>query len=120
MRRDRHELTWLRDGVRKGTWTVATGAAATPTPLGRTFVLGRTGTHGTVYAGLDAIVLGSVPERREALAPSLRGGHTAIHSWYRDAVFGHSVSNGCVRVPRDVQRVLLEQIPPGTPVAVVR
>jgi hypothetical protein len=119
LRRDRHELTWRHDGVREKTWTVATGSSRTPTPLGRTFVLGRTGTHGSIYAGLDALVLGAVPDDRDALAPGLRDAHTGIHSWYRDSVFGHSISNGCIRVPPDGQRDLLENIPAGTPVTVV-
>ena len=119
LRRGAHELTWLRDGVLQKTWTVATGAAQTPTPLGRTFVLGRTTTDGAVYAGLDALVLGSVPEEREALAPGLRNGHTAIHSWYRTSAFGHSVSNGCIRVPQAGQRTLLHEIAAGTLVTVL-
>jgi hypothetical protein len=119
LKRGDHQLTWLRDGVPKGSWTVATGTSKTPTPLGRTFVLGRTATDGPEYAGLDAIVLGAVPEEKEALAPGLRDGHTAIHGWYHPAVFGHSVSNGCIRVPKDGLRLLLTEIPAGTPVNIM-
>jgi hypothetical protein len=119
LKRADHELTWLRDGVPKGSWTVATGAKQTPTPLGRTFVLGRTATAGAEYAGLDALVLGAVPEQKEALAPGLRDGHTAIHSWYHSSAFGHSVSNGCIRVPTNGQKLLLSEIPAGTPVNVM-
>jgi hypothetical protein len=119
LKRSDHELTWLRDGVQKASWTVATGAEATPTPLGRTFVLGRTRTDGDEYAGLDALVLGAVPEQKEALAPGLRDGHTAIHSWYKPAVFGHAVSNGCIRVPKAGQQKLLDGVPAGTGVSIV-
>jgi len=119
VQRGDHRLTWLRDGVRKASWTVATGATQTPTPLGRTFVLGRTVTDGAEYAGLDALVLGAVPEQKEALAPGLRDGHTAIHSWYRSSAFGHDVSNGCIRVPQPGQRELLDEIPSGTAVSIV-
>ena len=114
-----HELTWLRDGRRRAAWTVAVGSARTPTPLGRTFVLGRTGTVGSVYAGLDALVLGAVPENRDALAPGLRDGHTGIHAWAHPSAFGHSVSNGCLRLPPAAQRALLEHVGPGTTVHVV-
>jgi len=117
--RSDHRLTWLRNGVQKASWTVATGATQTPTPLGRTFVLGRTVTDGAEYAGLDALVLGAVPEQKEALAPGLRDGHTAIHSWYRSSAFGHDVSNGCIRVPKTGQRQLLDEIPSGTGVSIV-
>jgi len=119
VRRGAHELTWFRDGVRQASWTVATGAAATPTPLGRTFVLGTTGTRGAAYAGLGALVLGSVPEDRDAVAWSLRGAHTGVHGWRNGAAFGRSVSNGCIRMPAAGQRKLLSHIAPGTPVTVV-
>jgi hypothetical protein len=119
VRRGTHELTWLRDGVREGSWTVAIGSTRTPTPLGRTFVLGRTGTHGAVYAGKDALVLGAVPDDRDAVAPGLRDAHTGIHAWYRRSAFGRSVSNGCVRLPAAAQQTLLDHIGPGTPVIVL-
>ena len=119
LKRADHQLTWLRDGVPKQSWTVATGAGKTPTPLGRTFVLGRTATDGPEYAGLDALVLGAIPEQKEALVPGLRDGHTAIHSWYHSSVFGHSVSNGCIRIPPTAQRLLLAEIPSGTPVSIL-
>jgi hypothetical protein len=119
LHRRTHELTWLRHGARKSTWTVAVGAPATPTPLGRTFVLGRTRTDGAAYAGLDALALGSVPDDRQAVSPGLRRAHTGIHGWYRTSAFGRSVSNGCIRVPGAGQRALLRNIAPGTAVIVV-
>ncbi|XVU27584.1 L,D-transpeptidase [Actinoplanes sp. CA-054009] len=119
LRRREHRLVWLRDGRVERSWEVAVGAARTPTPLGRTFVLGRTITVGGAYAGLDALVLGAVPDDREALSPALRDGHTGIHAWSRRSAFGRSVSNGCVRLPADAQRVLLRQLGPGTPVHVI-
>jgi lipoprotein-anchoring transpeptidase ErfK/SrfK len=119
LRRRTHELTWFRDGARRAGWTVATGTATTPTPLGRTFVLGRTATSGSVYAGLDALALGSVPEDRASLPHALRTGHTGIHGWYSSGVFGRSVSNGCIRMPGAGQRTLLRNLAPGTPLTVL-
>ncbi|RZU54083.1 L,D-transpeptidase-like protein [Krasilnikovia cinnamomea] len=119
LRRRTHELTWLRDGALVARWTVTTGSPATPTPLGRSFVLGRSTPGGAVYGGLDALVLGSVPDDRHAVPPALRGAHTGIHSWHRGGSFGKSVSNGCIRVPKSGQRRLLSAIAPGTPVSVV-
>jgi hypothetical protein len=113
-----HSLTWLRDGRRQASWTVAVGASRTPTPLGRTFVFARTGTDGAVYAGLDALVLGAVPDDRGAVAPGLRDAHTGIHSWYSSSVFGRSVSNGCIRVPRAAQEQLLHHVAAGTTVVI--
>lgn len=119
LRRRTHELTWLHEGTPRISWTVATGAPATATPLGRTFVLGRVTTSGSVYAGLDALVLGSVPDHPKSLPPALRAGHTAIHSWYASSSFGRSTSNGCIRVPRKGQRTLLKNIAVGTVVTVI-
>ncbi|MGK5684389.1 L,D-transpeptidase [Actinoplanes sp. URMC 104] len=112
-------LTWFRDGRRRAAWTVAVGSSRTPTPVGRTYVMGRTVTHGEVYAGLDALVLGAVPDDRDALSDALRNGHTAIHGWRDESAFGRSVSNGCIRVPAEVQRTLLRSIGAGTVVQVV-
>lgn len=114
-----HRLTWLREDEEQRSWTVSVGSSATPTPLGRTFVMGTTTTSGSVYEGLDALVLGTVPEKKANLAASLRGAHTAIHAWSRTSAFGRSISNGCVRMPAAAQRELLTEIDPGTPVLVV-
>jgi hypothetical protein len=114
-----HRLTWLRDGEEQKSWSVSVGSKATPTPIGRTFVMGTTTTNGAIYENLDALVLGTVPEKKENLAASLRGAHTAIHGWARTSAFGRSVSNGCVRMPKAAQRKLLTEIAPGTPVLVV-
>jgi hypothetical protein len=114
-----HRLTWIRDGEEQQGWTVALGAERTPTPPGRTFVMGTTTPRGPVYAGLDALVLSSVPEEVANLPAGLRGAHTAIHAWSNSGAFGRSVSNGCVRMPPAAQRELLDEIDPGTPVMVV-
>ncbi|MFG1993384.1 L,D-transpeptidase [Actinoplanes sp. NPDC048988] len=119
LHRREHRLVWLRDGRPRADWEVAVGAPRTPTPPGRTFVLGRTITVGGVYAGLDALVLGAVPDDRDALAPALRNGHTGIHAWSRRSAFGRSVSNGCVRLPAGAQRTLLRHLASGTPVHIV-
>ncbi|WP_306207211.1 L,D-transpeptidase [Actinoplanes sp. RD1] len=117
---DRHtrRLTWLRDGRPHRRWTVAVGSKRTPTPPGRTFVLGRTATSGAAYAGLDALALGAVPDHPGRVAAGLRDGHTGIHAWHDPAVFGHSISNGCIRTPPSAQRALLHHILPGTVVHV--
>ncbi|MGW4944148.1 L,D-transpeptidase [Actinoplanes sp. NPDC004185] len=119
VQRRTHQLIWRRDGVRQGAWTVTTGTAATPTPLGRSFVLGRTPTNGSAYANVDALALSSVPENRRSLPAALRGAHTGIHGWHDPSAFGRSASNGCVRMPRAAQRTLLKHIGHGTLVTVV-
>lgn len=118
VRRNAFTLTWLRDGVAQQSWTVTIGAAATPTPLGRTFVLGRSRLTDKVYAGLDALALGAVPDDKQAVADGLEDAHTGIHAWHRDE-FGYRRSNGCVRMPPAAQKVLLDAIPSGTSVVVL-
>jgi lipoprotein-anchoring transpeptidase ErfK/SrfK len=118
VRRGTHQLTWYREGTAKESWTVTLGSPSTPTPLGRTFVLGRSTLSGSVYAGLDVLALGAVPDDRNAVAPELAGAHVGIHAWYRNE-FGRNISNGCVRMPPAAQSVLLAEIIPGTEVMVL-
>jgi lipoprotein-anchoring transpeptidase ErfK/SrfK len=111
-------LTWLRDGAEQQSWTVTVGAPATQTPLGRTFVIGRSTQPDKVYAGLDVLALGAVPDDKNAVAKGLADAHTGIHAWYRNE-FGLRISNGCVRMPPAAQKVLLDQIVPGTSVVIL-
>ncbi len=115
----KHTLIWLRDGQEKQRWTVATGAKATPTPLGRTYVMGKTRMRGEIYLNLDALVLGSVPEEPEKMAEVFQLAHTGIHAWYKDSAFGHSVSNGCLRMAGDAQKELVGEVGAGTPLTVL-
>ncbi|MBT8224052.1 MAG: L,D-transpeptidase family protein [Dactylosporangium sp.] len=119
VQRSTHQLSWYRDGALQQTWLATLGEPATPTPLGRTFVLGRSALPGKVYAGIDVLALGAIPDNINAVPASLRGAHIGIHSWYTDSVLGKSVSNGCVRLPQAAQRRLLSEIVPGTEVIVV-
>ncbi|WP_433208627.1 L,D-transpeptidase [Dactylosporangium sp. CS-047395] len=116
--RGAYTLTWVRDGQPQQTWTVTVGAAATETPLGRTFVLGRSSLPSKVYAGLDVLALGAVPDDKKAVASGLADAHTGIHAWYRNE-FGYRKSNGCVRMPPAAQKVLLANIGSGTSVVVL-
>lgn len=114
-----HTLIWLRDGQEQQRWTVATGAKATPTPLGRTYVMGTTRMRGEIYLNMDALVLGSVPDEPEKMAEVFQLAHTGIHAWYKDSAFGHSVSNGCLRMPGDAQKKLVGEVGAGTTLTVL-
>jgi lipoprotein-anchoring transpeptidase ErfK/SrfK len=118
VKRSAHSLSWYRDGQLKQSWTVTVGAAATPTPLGRTFVLGRSAVQGAVYAGLDAFALGAMPDDPNSVSTGLKGAHTGIHAWYKDD-FGKNKSNGCVRMPKAAQQLLLNEVGSGTEVVVL-
>ena len=117
--RSTHRIRWYRDGRLVRSWPVALGVRATPTPLGRTFILGRSRLPGGVYANTDVFALGSVPEDPRAVPASLRGAHIGIHAWYDDRAFGRNTTNGCIRLTRSGQRLLLRNLVPGTPVVVL-
>lgn len=119
VQRRSHLLTWYRDDVAIRSWPVTLGSRATPTPLGRTFVLGRSRLPGEVYADTDVFALGSVPEDVRALPAGLRGAHIGIHTWYNDRTLGKDDSDGCIRLTKSGQQLLLREIPPGTTVVVV-
>ena len=104
------KLTVYESGVSRGTWTVAVGAAGTPTPTGRTFLLALLAPPHPTYSPL-IIPLGT---HSNALSSFGGGpGTVGLHGWPDPAVFGQAVSNGCVRVPATALRIL-SKIPLGT------
>ncbi|SCL68237.1 L,D-transpeptidase catalytic domain [Micromonospora citrea] len=114
-----HRLTWYRSGRAVRTWEVSLGQRGQETPLGRTFVLGRTPPPESVYGGVDIFALGSVPDDPDSVPPGLRGAHIGIHSWYHDGELGENTTNGCIRLTKSGQRELLAEVRPGTEVVVV-
>ncbi|RIW41071.1 murein L,D-transpeptidase, partial [Micromonospora endophytica] len=114
-----YRLTWYHDGEAKRSWRLSLGQPGQETPLGRTFILGRTPPPEPVYGGVDIYALGAVPDDPEAVPASLRGAHIGIHTWYHDGELGQSTTNGCIRLTSSGQRLLLAEVPPGTPVVVV-
>lgn len=100
----------FQSGRRLGGWKAGVGARATPTPPGRTFLLGSII---DVKRSASPIVL-----PLGAHSPTLDTfgggpGTVAIHGWPRPDVFGAAVSAGCVRVPRTAL-ARLQQVPLGT------
>lgn len=114
-----HRLTWYRDGQPVRSWRVSLGMPGQSTPLGRTFILGRTPPPEAVYGGVDVFALGAVPDDPDAVPASLRGAHIGVHGWYTDDTLGQDVTNGCIRLTRSGQRQLLAEVPPGTSLVVV-
>jgi lipoprotein-anchoring transpeptidase ErfK/SrfK len=109
-----HRLTILDAGHSLGSWTVADGAAGTPTPAGRTFLLASLVPSQPTYSPL-ILPLGA---HSDTLTTYGGGpGTVALHGWPDSAVFGHSVSHGCVRVPPTALRTL-SRIPLGSPVII--
>lgn len=97
-----------------GTWTVAIGASSTPTPTGRTFVLGQIIDDKQPFSPV-ILPLGT----HSATLDSYGGGPgtVALHGWTDPTVFGKAISHGCIRVP-DNALALLRVVPIGTVVMV--
>ncbi|MFE9652443.1 L,D-transpeptidase [Micromonospora sp. NPDC006431] len=117
--RSSHRLTWYRNGRVVRSWAVSLGKPGQSTPLGRTFILGRTPPPQSVYGKVDIFALGAIPDDPDAVPTGLRGAHIGLHSWYTDATLGKDVTNGCIRLTRSGQRQLLAELPAGTSVVVV-
>ncbi|MET7748721.1 L,D-transpeptidase [Micromonospora sp. NPDC005367] len=114
-----HRLTWYRAGKAVRTWEVSLGQRGQETPLGRTFILGRTPPPQDVYGGVDIYALGSIPDDPDAVPESLRNAHIGLHTWYHDGELGENTTNGCIRLTRSGQRELLAEVLPGSSVVVV-
>lgn len=107
-------LELLRDDALVGSWTVAVGAAGTPTPTGRTFLLGSITDPNQSFSPV-ILPLGSHSDTLDSYGGG--PGTVALHGWPDDSVFGSAVSHGCVRVPSDALDQLT-QVPLGTLVLV--
>jgi len=94
----------------------AVGASATPTPLGRYYVNQRLipgdpgGPFGPGAIGISAF--------SPVLTGWTQGGPVAIHGTNEPWSIGHAVSNGCIRIPNDVDKRLFAAAPAGTPVII--
>lgn len=105
-----HSLSLSDDGRTLGTWTVAIGTKATPTPTGRTFLLALLAPPHPTYSPL-ILPLGF---HSDTLTTYGGGpGTVGVHGWPDPAVFGHSVSHGCVRVPAAALDILA-RVPLGS------
>jgi lipoprotein-anchoring transpeptidase ErfK/SrfK len=98
-----------------GSWTVAEGAAATPTPTGRTFLLASLAPEHPSYSPL-ILPLGLHSDTLSTFGGG--PGTVGLHGWPDPAVFGHAVSHGCVRVPAAALRIL-SRVPLGSSVVIV-
>ena len=104
------ELELFEDGTLVGSWPVAVGAPGTPTPTGRTFLLGSIVDANQSYSPV-ILPLGSHSDTLDSYGGG--PGTVALHGWPDSSVFGDAVSHGCVRVPADALD-RLTQVPLGT------
>ncbi|MBA9002938.1 L,D-transpeptidase [Thermomonospora cellulosilytica] len=110
----RRRLTLWESGRRTGAWTVAVGAARTPTPKGRTFLLALLKPARPTFSPL-IVPVGTHSETLETFGGG--PGTVAFHGWRDASVFGKAVTHGCIRVPGDAL-TRLSRIPLGTLVLV--
>jgi len=114
-------LARLRLDVRRGrhllgTFPIAAGTPATPTPTGRFSVTDRIvfphgGTYGTFALALSA--------HQTHLVPGWTGGdQVAIHGTDHPDTIGTYASLGCIRVSESALRVLRRAVPLGAPVRI--
>lgn len=108
------QLELVEDGDVTGTWPVAVGAPDTPTPTGRTFILGQLVDSQQSYSPV-ILPLGTHSQTLDSYGGG--PGTVALHGWTDTSVFGQAVSHGCVRVPADALE-RLRSLPLGTPVLI--
>jgi lipoprotein-anchoring transpeptidase ErfK/SrfK len=100
----------FEQGKSLGEWKAGVGAKATPTPPGRTFLLGSI-IDKTRSASPVVLPLGAHSPTLDSFGGG--PGTVAIHGWPNPHVFGAAISAGCVRVPRTAL-AKLQQVPLGT------
>jgi len=97
-------------GKRLGVWKAGVGAKKTPTPPGRTFLLGSI-IDNKRSASPIVLPLGAHSPTLDTFGGG--PGTVAIHGWPRPDVFGAAISAGCVRVPKTAL-AHLQKVPLGT------
>lgn len=104
------KMQLFQDGKEINNWKISPGRAGTPTPTGRTFLLGSIVSPSQKYSPV-ILPLGT----HSATLDSFGGGPgtVAIHTWPTEDVLGKALSQGCIRVSHKALKVL-EQIPLGT------
>jgi len=107
-------LGLFHEGILVGSWSVATGRPETPTPIGRTFLLGSITDDKQSFSPV-IIPLGAHSDTLDSYGGG--PGTVAIHGWPNSGVFGTAASHGCIRVPDDALD-RLSQVPLGTVVIV--
>ncbi|MGH3466317.1 MAG: L,D-transpeptidase family protein [Thermocrispum sp.] len=99
---------------RVGDWEIGIGKPDTPTPTGRTFLLGSMVDPNQQYSPV-ILPLGAHSDTLDTFGGG--PGTVAIHTWPTTDVLGTATSHGCIRVPQQALTKLRE-VPLGTLVLV--
>lgn len=108
------KMELIFEGRQEGSWTIGTGKPDTPTPTGRTFLLGSIVDPKQEYSPV-ILPLGAHSDTLDSFGGG--PGTVAIHTWPTTDVLGTATSHGCIRVPQDALN-RLRQVPLGTLVLV--
>jgi lipoprotein-anchoring transpeptidase ErfK/SrfK len=108
------KLQLFRDGSRVGSWSIGIGKPDTPTPTGRTFLLGSITDEKQKFSPV-ILPLGAHSKTLDSFGGG--PGTVAIHTWPSTNVLGTATSHGCIRVPQEALDELTK-VPLGTLVLV--
>ena len=97
-----------------GDWEIGIGKPDTPTPAGRTFLLGSMVDPNQDYSPV-ILPLGTHSDTLDSFGGG--PGTVAIHTWPTTDVIGTATSHGCIRVPKNALSKL-QEVPLGTLVLV--
>jgi lipoprotein-anchoring transpeptidase ErfK/SrfK len=112
-------LTFRLNGSTVLSARVAVGAPESPTPLGRFRV--REKLSGVPYGGVYGCCILAINARQRRLPAGWTGGdRVAIHGTPEPASIGQAITAGCLRVDEHPLRRLMDLVPVGTTVLVVR
>ncbi|SHL19575.1 L,D-transpeptidase catalytic domain [Pseudonocardia thermophila] len=108
------KLRLEKDGQVVGTWKVGIGKPATPTPAGRTFLMAAFRDPNQTFSPV-ILPLGTHSPTLDTFGGG--PGTVAIHTWPTADVFGTETSDGCIRVPAEALKKLID-VPLGTLVVI--
>ncbi|MGH3518780.1 MAG: L,D-transpeptidase [Haloechinothrix sp.] len=108
------KMELLFEGEEVDSWTIGIGKEDTPTPTGRTFLLGSIVDPDQEFSPV-ILPLGAHSDTLDSFGGG--PGTVAIHTWPTTDVLGTATSHGCIRVPKDALNRLTE-VPLGTLVLV--
>ncbi len=108
----------IRKGKRVGSWKVAIGTPANPTPTGR-FAVSEVVKQRNPSGFFGTYII-TVSAHSENLSEFDGGdGRVALHGTNQPGLLGQAVSHGCVRLENGVATRLGRNVPPGAPVDIV-
>lgn len=99
-------------GVQQGRWTIGQGMSATPTPVGKTFLLAGFVDPSETFSPV-IYALGAHSDTLDSFGGG--PGTVAVHGWPTAAGRTGKISHGCLRVPAAALS-MFGRLPTGTPV----